>query len=78
MQRLFSKVLAGTLLSSLLGGCAGTPPARSDVQESLEEATGSNLTYVTTAAAFVSEQPGLASGRARLHLPRPAPRQPRR
>ena len=62
MQRLLIKVLAGTLLSSLLGGCAGTPAAKSEVQESLEEATGSNITYVTTPTAFVNEQPGLASG----------------
>ncbi|MEO8225224.1 MAG: hypothetical protein ABI661_10505 [Gammaproteobacteria bacterium] len=62
MQRLFIQLLAAILLSPLLGGCASTPVAKSDVQESLEETTGSNITYVTTAAAFVSDQPGLASG----------------
>jgi hypothetical protein len=60
MQQLPARLLVGILLSSLLGGCAGTR-ARSDVREYLEEATGSSITYVTRPAAFVSEQPGLAS-----------------
>jgi hypothetical protein len=60
MQQLFLRLLAGILLSSLLGGCAHTP-ARSTVQEYLEETTGATITYVTTPAAFVIDQPGLAS-----------------
>lgn len=68
MQQLLVRLLAGILLSSLLGGCAGTR-ARSDVREYLEEATGSSITHVTTPAAFVSEQPGLASsGRDYVYL----------
>jgi len=68
MRRLLLQLLAGILLSSLLGGCAGTRP-RSDVREYLEEATGSSITHVTTPAAFVSEQPGLASsGRDYVYL----------
>jgi hypothetical protein len=68
MRLLLVQLLAGILLSSLLGGCAGTRP-RSDVREYLEEATGSSVTYVTTPAAFVSEQPGLASsGRDYVYL----------
>jgi hypothetical protein len=60
MQRLLAQVLAAILLASLSGGCAGTPP-RSDVRQVFEESTGSNITYVKTPCAFVSEQPGLAS-----------------
>ena len=61
--------------------CWGDAPARrrqSDVREYLEEVTGTNITYVTTAAAFVSEQPGLASsGRDYVYLA-PIMRQSRR
>ena len=60
MQQLLIRLLTGILWSSLLGGCAHTP-ARSTVQEYLEEATGATITYVTTPAAFVIDQPGLAS-----------------
>jgi hypothetical protein len=68
MKALLVQLLAGIMLSSLLGGCAGTRP-RSDVQEYLEEATGSSVTYVTTPAAFVLGQPGLAeSGRDYVYL----------
>jgi hypothetical protein len=68
MQPQLVRLLAGILAASLLGGCAGTQP-RSDVQEYLEEATGSTITYVATPAAFVSEQPGLASsGRDYIYL----------
>lgn len=68
MRLLLVRLLGGILLSSLLGGCAGTRP-RSDVREYLEEATGSSITYVTTPAAFVNEQPGLASsGRDYVYL----------
>jgi hypothetical protein len=68
MRRLLVRLLAGILLSSLLGGCARTP-ARSDVREYLEEATGTTITFVSTPAAFVREQPGLASsGRDYVYL----------
>jgi len=65
---LLVRLLGGIVLSSLLGGCAHTP-ARSTVRDYLEEATGTSITYVTTPAAFVNEQPGLASsGRDYVYL----------
>ncbi len=68
MHMRFSRLLTRILLCSLLGACAGTQP-RSDVEEYLEEATGSTITYVKTSAAFVREQRGLASsGRDYVYL----------
>jgi len=60
MRQMLVRLLTGILWSSLLAGCAHTP-AGSAVQEYLEAATGTTITYVTTPAAFVIDQSGLAS-----------------
>ena len=60
MQRLLTQLPAVILLVALSGGCASTSP-RADIRQVFEASTGSNITYVKTPGAFVSEQPGLAS-----------------
>lgn len=68
MRLMSIELLAVILLSSLQWGCAGTRP-NSEVRDYLDEANGTSVTYVTTPAAFVHGQPGLASsGRDYVYL----------
>jgi hypothetical protein len=60
MRRLFLQLLTAIFLSALLQACGATR-TRSDVRQYLEDATGTSITSVKTPAAFVREQPGLAS-----------------
>ena len=68
MRMRLIQLLVIAVSCTVLGGCAGKP-ARSDVQDYLEETTGTTITSVRNPAAFVHEVPELAaSGRDYVYL----------
>ncbi len=69
MRRQLVQFLVGVVAASLLAGCAAPRGRSAEMRDYLEEATGTSVTHVTTPAAFMHGEPGLASrGRDYVYL----------